>query len=106
MAQTSLLQERDRADEMVSSYMALLADYRARMSPSDADKYLHKRNNTIRGAIERREIRFYRNGTRYEVTPMALAEWLQRCEVPVEPDPLPSTRVTRVAGCPDTPFRG
>ena len=78
------------AGALLEQYAAFLSDYRLRMSPRNADKYIGKKSNTVLGAIQRKEIRYYKNGTRFEVTPMALAEWLMKYDQPVEPDPLPS----------------
>ena len=80
----------DPAESLLKYYAAFLSDYRLRMSPRKADRYIGKHSNTVLGAIQRKEIRYYKNGSRYEVTPMALAEWLMRYDQPVEPDPLPS----------------
>ena len=74
---------------LLEHYAAFLADYRERMTPRQADKYIGKRANTVLGAIQRKEIKHYKNGSRYEVTPLALAEWLEKYDRPVEPDPLP-----------------
>ena len=89
MPDTSL-SNKDPEESLLKHYAAFLSDYSLRMSPRNADKYIGKKSNTVLGAIQRKEIRYYKNGTRFEVTPMALAEWLMKYDQPVEPDPLPS----------------
>lgn len=84
------LPNRDPTEGLLEQYAAFLADYRLRMTPRQADKYIGKKANTVLGAILRKEIRYYENGSRFEVTPLALAEWLMRYHPPVEPEPLPS----------------
>lgn len=61
---------------------AVLADYAQRMTPTEADAFLGRRNGTISSAIKRGEIRPYRfpdAPTRAFVTPRILAEWLESC---------------------------
>ena len=89
MPDTSLA-NKDPTEALLTYYAAFLADYRLRMTPRQADRYIGKQSNTVLGAILRKEIRHYKNGSRYEVTPMALAEWLLKYDPPIEPDPLPS----------------
>ena len=79
----------DPVTSTLQNYLALLADYKARMTPRQADRYIGKKSNTILGAIEREEIRYYTNGKGYEVTPLAIAEWLDTYCKPHEPRPLP-----------------
>lgn len=76
-----------RPEDAVGQQAEVLADFRSRMTPREADKYLGVRANTVRGAIERGEIEYIRIGTRCAVTPAALAEWVERYLV-VRPDPL------------------
>ena len=90
MANQIITDNKDPTKDLISHYAAFLADYRCRMTPRQADSYIGKRANTVLGAIKRREIRYHVNGSRYEVTPMALAEWLEAYDRPIEPDPLPS----------------
>lgn len=74
---------------MDPSYLkAMFDDYLQRMSPSEADKRISRAANTIKGAIERGEIRYYKTGSRKEVTPVFIAEWLMKYAL-VEPTPLP-----------------
>ena len=84
------LTDKEPTEDLLTYYASFLADYRLRMSPRQADKYIRKKSNTVLGAIQRKEIRHYKNGSRYEVTPLALAEWLLKYDKPIEPDPLPS----------------
>lgn len=81
---------RSPTSELLEHYAAFLADYRLRMTPRQADKYIGKQANTVLGAIKRKEIRYYEHGSRFQVTPLALAEWLEKYDKPIEPDPLPS----------------
>lgn len=90
MASKSISDNKDPTNALIEHYAAFLADYRMRMTPRQADRLIGRRSNTVLGAIQRREIRYYRNGSRYEVTPIALAEWLEKYDRPIEPDPLPS----------------
>lgn len=63
-------------------YETVLADYAQRMTPTEADTFLGRRNGTISSAIKRGEIRPYRfpdAPTRAFVTPRILAEWLESC---------------------------
>ena len=90
MASKSISDNKDPTNALIEHYAAFLADYRLRMSPRKADKYIGKHANTVLGAIRRKEIRYYKNGSRYEATPLALAEWLLKYDKPIEPDPLPS----------------
>lgn len=79
----------DTATQLEREYADILANFRCRMTPRKADRYLGVKSNTIQGAIERREIEYLKVGGAYRVTPKALAEWLERfCTV--KPDPLPS----------------
>ena len=89
MPETIVPQAGDTVTNLLEYYATFLADYRCRMTPRQADKYIGKASNTIRGAIERKEIRYYKNGSRYEVTPLAIAEWLDKYDRPIEPEPLP-----------------
>lgn len=86
---TEILPDNNPAEWLLKHYAAFLSDYRLRMTPREADRYIGKSSNTVLGAIKRKEIKYYQNGSRYEVTPMALAEWLMKYDRPVEPDPLP-----------------
>ena len=86
---TEILADNNIVDDLIRYYAAFLSDYRMRMTPGQADRYIGKKHNTVLGAIRRKEIRYHKNGSRYEVTPMALAEWLMKYDRPVEPDPLP-----------------
>lgn len=90
MATQIIADNKDPTYDLLQHYAAFLADYRSRMTPRQADKYLGKKANTVLGAIQRKEIRHYRNGNRFEVTPIFLAEWLEKYDQPIEPDPLPS----------------
>ena len=57
----------------------VLSDYGMRMSPSEADAFLHLRHGTVSAAIRRGEIRPYRfpdSPKRALVTPAMLAAWL------------------------------
>lgn len=57
-----------------------LAEYRAGMTPTQADRFLHVGTGTVAAAIRRGEIRPYRmHGaeSRPRVTPQMLAEWLE-----------------------------
>ena len=81
---------KDPTYQLLEGYAAFLADYRMRMTPRQADRFIGKKSNTVIGAIKRKEIRYYENGSRFEVTPLALAEWLKKYDQPIEPDPLPS----------------
>ena len=57
----------------------ILNDYAQRMSPSEADAFLHRRHGTVSAAIRRGEIRPYRfhdSPNRALVTPAMLAAWL------------------------------
>ena len=84
-----IVHDKEPTRGLLEHYAAFLADYRLRMTPRQADRYIGKKSNTVLGAIQRKEIRYYENGSRYEVTPIALAEWLERYDKPIEPDPLP-----------------
>lgn len=58
---------------------AIIADYRQRMAPTEADAFLNVRSGTVSAAIRRGEIEPYRfaGATRTcYVTPAILAEWL------------------------------
>ena len=90
MANQIITDNKDPTYSLLEHYAAFLADYRLRMTPRQADRYIGKKSNTVLGAIERREIRYHKNGSRFEVTPLALAEWLEKYDPPIEPDPLPS----------------
>lgn len=90
MANQIIADNNDPTSSLLEHYAAFLADYRLRMTPRQADKYIGKKSNTVLGAIKRKEIRYRENGSRYEVTPLALAEWLEKYDPPIEPDPLPS----------------
>lgn len=79
----------DIAAELVKHYAMFLADFRERMTPRQADRYLRMPSNTVLGAIQRGEIQHYKRGNRYQVTPIALAKWLERYDKPIEPNPLP-----------------
>lgn len=68
---------------------AALADFNSRMSPRQADRFIHVDSGTVRGAIERREIAYIKIGSRYKVTPAALAAWVEEY-LTTKPDPLPS----------------
>lgn len=60
-------------------YEAVLADYARRMTPTEADAFLSRRNGTVSAAIKRGEIDPYvfpDAPTRAFVTPAMLAEWL------------------------------
>lgn len=89
MAKTILDQEPDPATQLLTHYAEVIADFQCRMSPRDADTYLNMRANTVLGAIKRKEIRYIKNGKRYQVTPTFLAEWIENYRT-VQPDPLPS----------------
>ena len=85
----SSLPNKDPTSELITHYAEVIADFKCRMTPRQADAYLGLKANTVLGAIERREIRHIRNGTRYQVTPAFLAEWIENYKV-VQTDPLPS----------------
>lgn len=74
--------------DLLIAYAETLADFQCRMTPAQADDYLHIHHGTVRGAIERKEIRHYKIGKRLRVTPAQIAEWLKSYEI--KPDPLPS----------------
>ena len=84
----TIVPNKDPTRSLLEHYAQFLADYACRMTPRQADKLIGKQANTILGAIKRKEIRYYVNGSRYEVTPMAIAEWLEAYDRPVEPDPI------------------
>ena len=74
-------------EQLLSRYALALADFQCRMTPSAADAYLGIKKNTVRGAIERREIEYIKAGSQYRVTPMALAKWVEDY-LTVKPKPL------------------
>lgn len=88
MPKNTIAEPADWMGQMLHHYVQLLADYKCRMSPREADRYIGRKADTIRGAIERGEIRYYKSGKGYEVTPIAIAEWLDTYCKPVEPNPL------------------
>lgn len=89
MPEPIITDNKDPTYQLLEGYAAFLSDYRMRMTPRQADRFIGKKSNTVIGAIKRKEIRYYENGARYEVTPLALAEWLKKYDQPIEPDPLP-----------------
>lgn len=74
--------------QMVAEYVDVLANFRSRMTPRDADRLLGIKANTIRGACERHEIEYTRSGKGYRVTPRALAAYVKDY-LTTYPDPLP-----------------
>jgi hypothetical protein len=77
--------------EITEHQVFVLTDFNQRLPPTKADRYLHLRNGTIQGAIERGEIVPYSfpGSSRIYVTPAILADWLEEYCRPIQHRPIP-----------------
>ena len=74
--------------QMVAEYVDILANFRCRMTPREADAYLGIKHDSILGACKRKEIEHSMAGSGYRVTPKALAIYV-RDHLTIKADPLP-----------------
>lgn len=86
---SEIVPNKDPTAEMLCHYADVLSNYRARMSPHVADRYLGVRSGTVKGAIERHEIECINVHGTYKVTPKALAEWIET-HLTQRAEPLPN----------------
>lgn len=88
MPDNTLPESRSPTEEMMAHYSAILANFKDRMSLTQAEELYDMTHGELKAAIDNGKCRFYKCGTRYKVSHQFIGEYIEKwCTHQNEPLP-------------------